>query len=115
MNVELETIKAFVESERLTRDNRYFTRKDEDKWRRYYLFHVLRTKHKQTLANIGKIFSLDHSTIVHGLKQWDILKDYEDVQRVTHEVQNLFPESGTHIFCSDRLVTALLILESQVK
>lgn len=113
MNFEVEMIRQYVVDECLCK-GRGFSRRDDDKWRRYYLFYVLRYSHNLTLFKIGKIFNLDHSTIVHGLKMWDLISHYPEVRKATKEVEEEFPlkVSQRNMRVTNNVVKSLLILEN---
>ena len=61
-------------------DIRSRTRKREVVYSRFIYFHLMRNKLKRhySLTEIGSFLKKDHTTVMHGLKQFDILIDYED-------------------------------------
>lgn len=64
-------------------------RKRELVYTRLVLFQYLRTQ-KMTMYAIGNIFNKDHSTVVYGLKQYELLdknkKHYPDFARIKEDV-----------------------------
>jgi hypothetical protein len=64
-------------------------RKRELVYTRLVLFQYLRTQ-KMTMYAIGNIFKKDHSTVVYGLKQYELLdknkKHYPDFARIKEDV-----------------------------
>jgi hypothetical protein len=64
-------------------------RKREIVYTRLVLFQYLRTQ-KLTMYAIGDIFKKDHSTVVYGLKQYEMLdknkKHYPDFARIKEDV-----------------------------
>ncbi len=64
-------------------------RKREIVYTRLVLFQYLRTQ-KMTMYAIGNIFNKDHSTVVYGLKQYELLdknkKHYPDFARIKENV-----------------------------
>lgn len=65
------------------------SRKRELVYTRLVLFQYLRTQ-KMTMYAIGNIFKKDHSTVVYGLKQYELLdknkKHYPDFARIKEDV-----------------------------
>ena len=65
------------------------SRKREIVYTRLVLFQYLRTQ-KLTMYAIGDIFKKDHSTVVYGLKQYEMLdknkKHYPDFARIKEDV-----------------------------
>ena len=65
------------------------SRKRELVYTRLVLFQYLRTQ-KMTMYAIGNIFNKDHSTVVYGLKQYELLdknkKHYPDFARIKEDV-----------------------------
>jgi hypothetical protein len=65
------------------------SRKREIVYTRLVLFQYLRTQ-KLTMYAIGNIFKKDHSTVVYGLKQYEMLdknkKHYPDFARIKEDV-----------------------------
>ena len=60
-------------------------------YQRYYLFLFLRT-HRLTLEEIAKIFGMDHSTVVYGLKQANIMKRDRLFLRMTDDLRQKFEQ-----------------------
>jgi hypothetical protein len=65
------------------------SRKREIVYTRLVLFQYLRTQ-KLTMYAIGNIFKKDHSTVIYGLKQYEMLdknkKHYPDFARIKEDV-----------------------------
>jgi hypothetical protein len=65
------------------------SRKREIVYTRLVLFQYLRTQ-KLTMYAIGNIFKKDHSTVIYGLKQYEMLdknkKHYPDFARIKDDV-----------------------------
>jgi hypothetical protein len=99
----------------LSKKSRDYSRRDEDKWRRYYLFYYLRSK-GTSLANIGECFGLDHSTVIHGLKAYHNLCKYDDFRSVINEVEFEFPIlEGLYADCKHlRINESLRILQTEL-
>jgi hypothetical protein len=60
-------------------------------YQRYYLFLFLRS-HRLTLEEIAKIFGMDHSTVVYGLKQANIMKRDRLFLRITDDLRQKFEQ-----------------------
>jgi hypothetical protein len=60
-------------------------------YQRYYLFLFLRT-HRLTLEEIAKIFGMDHSTVVYGLKQANLMKRDRLFLRMTDDLRQKFEQ-----------------------
>jgi hypothetical protein len=60
-------------------------------YQRYYLFLFLRT-HRFTLVEIAKIFGMDHSTVVYGLKQANLMKRDRLFLRMTDDLRQKFEQ-----------------------
>ena len=67
------------------------SRKDEFKFRRYYLMKYLRKGSTMSLTAIGAMFNKDHSTIVNALKQVENLENYTDYQIYVNDLTIEFP------------------------
>jgi hypothetical protein len=89
----IDRVKIYIEENNLKKGSFYYSRKDRDKWRRYHLMTHLRLVYDMRLAKIGTLFSLDHATIIHGLKRYKDLKNDKDFKRETHALRLLFPNS----------------------
>ena len=70
------------------------SRKDEFKFRRYYLMKYLRKGSTMSLTTIGKMFSKDHATVMNALKKVDVLENYTDYQIHTNDLAIEFPLEG---------------------
>jgi hypothetical protein len=60
-------------------------------YQRYYLFLFLRS-HRLTLEEIANIFGMDHSTVVYGLKQANIMKRDRLFLRITDDLRQKFEQ-----------------------
>ena len=111
----MDLIKKYIKDNNLHTDSEHFTRKDEDKWRRYHLMKYLRRNY--SLAKTGDFFGLNHATVINGIKAYEILKDYEDFKYLTSEVRFLFPldDSGKMVCRSEFEVISLVTLEAQAQ
>lgn len=69
----IELIKQIIEQDGLANKNR----KREVVYRRFYLFRKLR-EDGQSLKGIGKLFNMNHATILHGLRTYQNLIDVND-------------------------------------
>ena len=69
----IELIKQIIEQDGLAEKNR----KREIVYRKIYLFRKLR-EDGHTLKGIGKLFKMNHATILHGLKTYQNLTDVND-------------------------------------
>jgi len=70
-------------------------------YQRYYLFLFLRT-HRFTLVEIGKIFGMDHSTVVYGLKQANNMKKDRLFLRMTDELRQKFEQYAAMDYVVER-------------
>ena len=70
-------------------------------YQRYYLFAFLRT-HRLTLEEIAKIFGMDHSTVVYGLKQAGNMKKDRLFLRMTDELRQKFEQYTAMDYVVDR-------------
>ena len=70
-------------------------------YQRYYLFLFLRT-HRFTLVEIGKIFGMDHSTVVYGLKQANNMKKDRLFLRMTDELRQKFEQYAAMDYVIER-------------
>ena len=85
-----ERVREYALDNELSKLTDGYTRKDEDKWRRYYLFYFLRAQ-GLSAVKVGKCFGLDHATVLNGIKKYHILNRYEDFRSVIEDVQFEFP------------------------
>ena len=69
----IELIKQIIEQDGLANKNR----KREVVYRKIYLFRKLR-EDGHTLKGIGKLFNMNHATILHGLRTYQNLTDVND-------------------------------------
>ena len=69
----IELIKQIIEQDGLGNKNR----KREIVYRKIYLFRKLR-EDGHTLKGIGKLFNMNHATILHGLRTYQNLTDVND-------------------------------------
>jgi len=77
---ELQRLKLWIDSN-LELNNRA----DFQKWRRYYLMKYLKVKYKMSFARIGGFLNKDHSTIMWGVKKYDLLNEFEDFNEVVDD------------------------------
>jgi hypothetical protein len=70
-------------------------------YQRYYLFTFLRT-HKLTMTEIGKLFNMDHSTVVHGSKKAKEWKKDRLFLRMTDELRQKFEQFTAMDYLVDR-------------
>jgi len=70
-------------------------------YQRYYLFLFLRT-HRFTLVEIGKIFGMDHSTVVYGVKKAILWKKDRLFLRMTDELRQKFEQYTAMDYVVDR-------------
>ena len=72
------------------------TRKREIVYQRYYLYYLAKklvkvnAGDKISLTAIGNIFNKDHATILHGLREVEKLKQYEDFRNCTKYLKDFF-------------------------
>lgn len=109
----MDLVRKYIEENNLNTKSKEFSRRDEDKFRRYHLMKYLRRNHN--LTQTAAFFDMNHATVIHGLKMYDNLKDYEDFRIVTEEVRFLFPldDSSKGVCRSEFEVLSLLTLEKQ--
>jgi hypothetical protein len=93
MNKTMQEILTEVNQE-IVKNDLYFMHGSDNRarhkvYQRYYLFLFLRT-HRLTLEEIAKIFGMDHSTVVYGLKQANIMKKDRLFLRMTDELRQKF-------------------------
>ena len=68
------------------------SRKREYVCMRFYLMTYLKRKTRLSLSAIGSMVGgKDHASVLHGLKAYENIKNYEDVQGYTEELRELFP------------------------
>ena len=68
------------------------SRKREYVCMRFYLMTYLKRKTRLSLSAIGSMVGdKDHATVMHGLKAYENIKNYEDVIGYTEELRELFP------------------------
>ena len=77
----IELIKKIIEQDGLGLKNR----KREIVNRRIYLFRKLR-EDGHSLKNIGKLFNMNHATILHGLQSYQNLVDIND-KVLIHDIE----------------------------
>jgi hypothetical protein len=70
-------------------------------YQRYYLFAFLRT-HKFNFVEIGKIFGMDHSTVVYGVKKAILWKKDRLFLRMTDELRQKFEQYTAMDYIVDR-------------
>ena len=85
-------IKQVVEKQ-LDIDLNIKSRKTQYVWGRWLGFKLTRKLTKHSLAHIGSFYNSDHSTVVYGLKQFDILYnqiDFVDYKENYKELLDMF-------------------------
>lgn len=90
------------------------SRKREKVYIRSVLYHFLRNN-KMTLDRIGKMFSKNHATILHGLECYERNKNYPDFKDLISLVENELEVSCIDIEDEDKLKlteTELDVLEA---
>jgi chromosomal replication initiation ATPase DnaA len=95
MNKTMQEILTEVNQE-IVKNDLYFMHGSDNRarhkvYQRYYLFSFLRT-HRLTLEEIAKIFGMDHSTVVYGLKQAGNMKKDRLFLRMTDELRQRFEQ-----------------------
>jgi hypothetical protein len=70
-------------------------------YQRYYLFAFLRN-HKFNFVEIGKIFGMDHSTVVYGVKKAILWKRDRLFLRMTDELRQKFEQYTAMDYVVDR-------------
>ena len=108
----IDRIIRYIEDNELSKASKFYSRRNEDKWRRYYLMYHLRVVYDLPFAKIGRCFNLDHATVMHGLNQYHMLTRYEDFNDVIHPVKMLFPITDTCKYEPENLTKSLLTLEN---
>ena len=104
---ELERVTDYIHQMELE------SRKDEFKFKRYYLMKYLKQGTTLSLSSIGKMFSKDHATVMHALKRVIILEPYTDYQIHTNELAIEFPMKG--LLTKSNASNANLITDSLVQ
>ena len=110
-NEDLQRLKLWID------DNLNLTnRKDFYKWRRYYIMKYLKTRYKMSYARIGGFLNKDHSTIIHGLRQYNLLEEYEDFNEVIDDLKYTFPmpDGDSQPKRLNRMIESLAYLEQDV-
>ena len=109
----MNLVRKYIEENNLNTKSEKFSRRDEDKFRRYHLMKYLRRNHN--LTQTAAFFDMNHATIIHGLNVYETLKDYEDFKIVTEEVRFLFPldDSGRLVCRSEFGIVSLVKLQNQ--
>ena len=74
------------------------SRKRESAYQRWYLYEFLKNNTFLTLEEIGKLFDRDHSTVLHGLKEFQKFKDDEQFFYTCYKVHKRFPMKFTSIY-----------------
>lgn len=78
------------------------SRKREKVYIRSVLYHFLRNN-KMTLDRIGKMFSKNHATILHGLECYERNKNYPDFKELISLVENELEVSCIEIEDEEKL------------
>jgi hypothetical protein len=95
MNKTMQEILSDVNQE-IVKNELYFipgadNRARHKVYQRYYLFAFLRT-HRITLEEIAKIFGMDHSTVVYGVKKAILWKKDRLFLRMTDDLRQKFEQ-----------------------
>jgi len=105
MNKTMQEILSEVNQEIVKNDLNFMPGSDNRArhkvYQRYYLFLFLRT-HRFTLVEIGKIFGMDHSTVVYGLKQANNMKKDRLFLRMTDELRQKFEQYAAMDYVVER-------------
>ena len=107
----IDRVTRYIEDNDLSKASKFYSTRNEDKWRRYYLMRYLRVVYGLPFAKIGRYFNLDHATVIHGLNQYHMLTRYEDFNEIIHSVRILFPITEACGYEPENLTKSLLILE----
>ena len=111
-NNELERVKEYISTMELK------SRKDEFKFKRYYLMKYLRVGTNLSLNNIGAYFNKGHDTVLNGLKRVNVLEGCIDYQMHTNEESVMFPMDGllsnSTTFIGLNISSSMRQLESQL-
>ena len=76
---------------------------------RFHLMTYLKNKTHLSLSKIGEMIGgKDHATVLYGVRQYDNIKDYEDVLSYTEDVRELFPIDN-YILEKDAGIDSLVI------
>ena len=72
------------------------SRKREIVYARFIFYNKLRHSKENyySFKNIADYLNKDHATIIHGLKQYDILKEYDDFKDIINKVETEIERSG---------------------
>jgi len=112
----IEQLKQYIQDENLHKDSPYYSRRLEQRWRRFYLFSLLRDGGGYSLPGIAKLFGLNHATVINGIQQAHLLRRDKLYLEFTYSVREKFPCWGA---CPDlnggfkplEVSTALISLE----
>ena len=64
-------------------------RKREIVYGRFIFYSIMRRKNKtMSVEKIGKFLNKNHATVLNGLRQFDILKEYSDFRDIINKVEN---------------------------
>jgi hypothetical protein len=58
--------------------------------KRKYLFYIAWSKGRLNYSEIGRIFDRDHATVIHGIKSYQEIKNFEDFKQSTEELRRFF-------------------------
>ena len=72
------------------------SRKREIVYARFIFYNKLRNSKERyySFQDIGDFLGKDHATIIHGLKQYDILNEYDDFKDKINKVETEIERSG---------------------
>lgn len=80
-------IQEYIQLEKLDTNNR----KRELVYKRFYMFAYLRKTYGYSLQKIGKLFSRNHATIIHGINEYEYFKEDKLFKEITEEISQDFP------------------------
>ena len=81
----METVEMIIEKY----DLRSKKRNHDYIFRRFYLFHVLHRYKKMSFTSIGRVFGLDHATVINGLKRYENEKNTETFKFYTEDISKI--------------------------
>lgn len=97
----IDQVKEEIDSRDLALRNGATNRSRHKVYQRYYLFEFLRT-HKLTMIEIGKLFNMDHSSVVHGAQKARDWKKDRLFLRMTDDLRQKFEQYKAMDYAVDR-------------
>jgi hypothetical protein len=85
----IDQVKEEIETRELSLKHGAINRARHKVYQRYYLFSFLRSHHL-TMYDIGKLFNMDHSSVVHGAQKAKEWKNDRLFLRMTDELRQKF-------------------------